>query len=371
MADWQTGTFNHPLQVTLTGNSRTTEIRYTLDGSTPTATSGQVYDGPIAIGEGTTTLNYVGVGAGVTSTMETETYTVDTTAPTLSASPAGGDFNAAQDVTLTTDDPSATIRYTLDGSAPDAASAVYTGGVLTIDNSLTLRAVATDPLGNSTSASWDYTITLPPPPLANDAPPTPGFLLARPVAGAVNAGGATALSGVLAPNGQVVGGAPVVLQSRPVTTTGRPLTSTWADVGTGTTAADGGFVFSGLRSRATIQYRAVFTGDPTGPIASATQQVTVRAVVRLAKPDRRVVSGHRIRFRGTLGPALRGTTVVVKLDGPGRTLRVRATVSRTGAWSVAHRAPRKPGRWTAVAVWHGNEVLLADRSASRPFRIVG
>ena len=76
-------------------------------------------------------LNYVGVGHGVTSTMETETYTVDTTAPTLSASPAGGDFDAAQDVTLTTDDPTATIRYTLDGSAPDAGSTVYAGGVIT------------------------------------------------------------------------------------------------------------------------------------------------------------------------------------------------------------------------------------------------
>ena len=71
IANWQTGTFNHPLQVTLTGNSRTTEIRYTLDGSTPTATSGQVYDGPIDIGDGTTTLNYVAVGDGVMSAMET------------------------------------------------------------------------------------------------------------------------------------------------------------------------------------------------------------------------------------------------------------------------------------------------------------
>ena len=371
MANWQTGTFTHPLQVTLTGNSRTTQIRYTLDGSTPTATTGQVYDGPIAVGEGTTTLNYLGVGDGVTSTMETETYTVDSTAPTLSASPAGGDFDAAQDVTLTTDDPTATIRYTVDGSAPDAASTVYGGGVLTVGNSLTLRAVATDPLGNSTSASWDYTITLPPPPLADDAPPTPGFLLAGPIAGPVNAGGVAALSGVLAPHGQVVGGAPVVLQSRPVTTNGRPLTSTWADVGTGTTAADGGFVFSGLKSQATIQYRAVFTGDPSGPIVSASQQVTVRAVVRLAKPHRRVDSGDRIRFRGTLGPSLRGTTVVVRLDGPGRSVRTSAVVSRTGTWTVAVRAPRKPGRWTAVALWRGNDVLLADRSPSRLFRVVG
>jgi hypothetical protein len=100
--------------------------------------------------------------------------------------------------------------------------------------------------------------------------------------------------------------------------------------------------------------------------------VTTRAVVSLAKPDRRVASGHKIRFRGTLGPTLQGTTVVVKLDGPGRrTMHLSATVSRTGTWTVAVRAPRKPGRWTAVAAWHGNDVVLADRSPSRPFRVVG
>ena len=41
------------------------------DGSTATADTGQVYAGPIDIGEGTTTLNYVAVGGGSTSTMET------------------------------------------------------------------------------------------------------------------------------------------------------------------------------------------------------------------------------------------------------------------------------------------------------------
>ena len=368
IANWQTGTFNHPLQVTLTGNSRTTEIRYTLDGSTPTATSGQVYDGPIDIGDGTTTLNYVAVGDGVTSTMETETYTVDSTAPTLSASPDAGHFDAVQNVTLTTDDPAATIRYTLDGSAPDTGSTLYTGEPIPVANSLTLRAIATDPVGNTSSFSWSYTITLPP---TGDAPAAPGFLLARPAAGVVDAGGATTLSGVLAPAGQVLGAAKVLLQSRPVTTNGVPLTADWSGVGSGTTAADGSFAFAGLTSQAATEYRAVYTGAPSGAIVSAARKVTVRAVVNLAQPDRRVARGHKVTFRGTLGPALRGTTVVVKLDGPGRhTDEVRATVNRTGSWTVTVKAPRKSGTWTAAAVWHGNSVLLGDRSPSRTFRIV-
>ncbi len=33
---------------------------------------------------------------------------------------------------------------------------------ITVGNSLTLRAIATDPVGNTSSFSWSYTITLPP-----------------------------------------------------------------------------------------------------------------------------------------------------------------------------------------------------------------
>ncbi|NUS52846.1 MAG: hypothetical protein HOQ22_17630 [Nocardioidaceae bacterium] len=129
IADHQTGTFAAPLRVGLAGNSRTTQIRYTLDGSTPTATTGRVYDGPIELGEGVTTLSYVGVGeGGSTSTMESETYTVDGTAPSLEASPAGGVFGSPQSVRLSSDDPTATIRFTVDGSAPGADSQA-TGGL--------------------------------------------------------------------------------------------------------------------------------------------------------------------------------------------------------------------------------------------------
>ena len=369
VANWQTGTFGHPLQVTLTGNSRTTQIRYTLDGSTPTADSGLVYDGsPIDIGEGTTTLNYVGVGDGATSTMESETYTVDLTAPSLSASPDGGVFDAAQDVTLTTDDPAATIRYTLDGSAPDSTSTVYTGGPLTVDHSLTLRAVATDPVGNTHGDAWTYAIVPPP---ANDAPATPGFSLARPSSGTVNVGGVTTLSGVLAPNGQVLSGAKVTLQSRPVTTSGQPLAADWQAVDQGNTTAAGAFAFTGLTSPAAIQYRAVFSGDPNGAIVSASRTVTVRAVLSLAQPDRRVARGHRVRFHGTLAPSLHGQTVAVSLNGPGRHhQQVRATVSASGTWTANVRAPQQTGAWKAVAVWHGNHVLLGDHSATRSFRVV-
>ncbi len=337
MASQQTGTFADPLQVTLTGNARTTQIRFTLDGSIPTATSGQVYDGPITIGEGSTTLNYLAVGDGVTSRMETETYTVTGTAPTLNASVAGGEFDSAQDVTLTTDDPTATIRFTLDGSEPGADSAVFTGGTIRIESSLTLRAVATDPAGNSTAQSWSYTITPPTgggttgggttgggtgattggtpaggttaggtpaggtatPPGPAQAP-TAGVLLQRGTVGALDAGGVTTLSGVLAPNGAALAGKKVVLQARSVTTSGRAL-GAFATVATKTTDAAGRFAFTGLKPQATTAYRVVYSGGASDSIVSATRQVTVRAVVSLSQPARRIERGQVARFRGKLG----------------------------------------------------------------------
>jgi hypothetical protein len=156
-----------------------------------------------------------------------------------------------------------------------------------------------------------------------------------------------------------------------VTTKGVPLATDWSEVDAGTTAADGSFVFAGLRPDAAQEYRAVFSGDPNGAIVSVTRQVTVRAVVTFTKPVHHVVRGHRIRFHGTLRPALSGTTVVVDLNGPGhRSQKVHAAVGRSGTWSVTVPAPRKTGAWSAVATWHGSSVVLGDHSASRGFRVV-
>ena len=299
--------------------------------------------------------------------METETYTVDTTAPTLSASPAGGVFDAAQDVTLTSDDATATVRYTLDGSTPDAGSPVYVGGVIRVAHSLTLRTVATDPLGNSQRARGTSSIVPPP---AADAQATPGFLLARSATGAVVAGDATTLSGVLAPQGQVVAGAKVVLQSRPVTTSGRPLAADWSTRTRGSRARDGAFAFTGLRTHAATGVPSGVQRRPERRDRERHPRVTVRGVVTLDKPARKVGRGHRMRFRRHARTRPAGATVVVGLEGPGRHgATVRATVSRTGAWTAVVRAPRTTGRWTAVATWHGNRVLLGDSSGSRTFRV--
>jgi Carbohydrate esterase, sialic acid-specific acetylesterase/Chitobiase/beta-hexosaminidase C-terminal domain/F5/8 type C domain/Secretion system C-terminal sorting domain len=73
-ADKTSGTYNTPISVTLTGTSGAT-IRYTTDGSTPTATTGTVYSAPIAINT-TTTLKAIAVSSSSTSAILTATYTI-------------------------------------------------------------------------------------------------------------------------------------------------------------------------------------------------------------------------------------------------------------------------------------------------------
>ena len=65
--------FTETTQVTMSAESGAT-IRYTLDGSTPTASTGQVYSSPVTL-SATTTVKAVAVKDGVTSSVTSRTYT--------------------------------------------------------------------------------------------------------------------------------------------------------------------------------------------------------------------------------------------------------------------------------------------------------
>jgi len=73
------GFFTSPFYVTLTTNTAGATIRYTLDGSAPTATTGSVYASPIWV-NATTTLRAAAFKTGMLSTdTDTETYIFPTT----------------------------------------------------------------------------------------------------------------------------------------------------------------------------------------------------------------------------------------------------------------------------------------------------
>ncbi|MDY7227735.1 chitobiase/beta-hexosaminidase C-terminal domain-containing protein [Hyalangium rubrum] len=148
------GTYTTAQSVTLTcidaSGTGCASIRYTTNGSTPTTASTQ-YTGQLSLAANTT-LKFIGVdNAGNVSTVVTETYVIDTAAPTVVATPAGGSFNAAQSVTLTCADGSGTgcasIHYTLDDSTPTTASSTYTAP-LPISANTPLKFIAVDEAGN-------------------------------------------------------------------------------------------------------------------------------------------------------------------------------------------------------------------------------
>ncbi|MDG3547182.1 PKD domain-containing protein [Methanobacterium formicicum] len=93
------------------------------------------------------------------STTKTITVgTIDTTAPTVTANPTNGTYNTTQTVSLISDDPTATIYYTTDGTDPTNTSNKYTGPI-TIDKTTTLKYTATDTAGNwSPINTQTYTI---------------------------------------------------------------------------------------------------------------------------------------------------------------------------------------------------------------------
>ncbi|WP_426753006.1 chitobiase/beta-hexosaminidase C-terminal domain-containing protein [Myxococcus sp. Y35] len=131
------------------GGSGCAATYYTLDGSAPT-TSSPRYTGAISV-SATSTLRFFSVDqAGNAEAAKSEQYTVDTVAPVTTATPAGGSYTEAVTVTLTCSDSGTgcrETRYTLDGSAPETGSPLYTAP-FTLSASATLRFASVDQAGN-------------------------------------------------------------------------------------------------------------------------------------------------------------------------------------------------------------------------------
>jgi hypothetical protein len=126
----QGGRYATAQQVTLScadaGGSGCTAIYFTTDGSEPSATEAQRYTGPIPL-SASAALKFFAVDAAHNREgVKTETYTIDITPPTTTASPRGGNYRSARQVTLTCSDGAGegcqVTYYTTDGSTPTSAS---------------------------------------------------------------------------------------------------------------------------------------------------------------------------------------------------------------------------------------------------------
>ncbi|HAT10978.1 MAG TPA: hypothetical protein DCS97_10380 [Planctomycetes bacterium] len=134
------GTYTGAQLVTLTSASPGAEIRYSLDGTTPTAAS-LLASGPLLI-EGNKTLRAIAIQPGWSNSATLRaTYALRVPAP--QPTPAAGTYPAWPLVTVASSDALATVRYTTGATLPNAWSRTFPTAGLQLTAATTLNFVAT------------------------------------------------------------------------------------------------------------------------------------------------------------------------------------------------------------------------------------
>ena len=135
-----TGEYLPTQEITITSGNAD-NIYYTTDGSTPDSSDIE-YTAPIPIFPGT--LKAIGISRGFTdSNIASEEYTLMQQTEIPEANLPSGEYSNLQEITLTSDTPTATIYYTTDGSTPDSSDIEYTSPIPMFNG--TLKAVAIAP----------------------------------------------------------------------------------------------------------------------------------------------------------------------------------------------------------------------------------
>ncbi len=157
------GTYTNSVSVTLATQTAGASIRYTTDGTDPTASS-TLYSVPITLTQ-SVTLKAKGFLPGYndsTTASAAFTITATPTVATPTITPAGGTYTNSVSVTLATTTSGASIRYTTNGTDPTASSTLYSAPI-TLTQSVTLKAKGfLSGYNDSTTASAAFTITATP-----------------------------------------------------------------------------------------------------------------------------------------------------------------------------------------------------------------
>ncbi len=149
------GAYSTPRTVTITDATPGAVITYTTGiGST---TNTYTYTGPFTVSS-TEYIAFDAIAPGYTRSPASEVIYTIGQVPAPVFTPAAGTYGTAQAVNIIDQTPSATIFYTTDGSAPTAASAIYTGPII-VSSSETIHALAVATgVPSSLIASAAYTI---------------------------------------------------------------------------------------------------------------------------------------------------------------------------------------------------------------------
>jgi hypothetical protein len=154
------GTYSRAQSVTLESPDADTQIRYTLNGTDPSASVGTLYNSPIQI-DGNRTIKAVTIdAAGNPSTVSSFAYVIDTALPSVTANLNTDSYNGPQSLRFTSPSPDTKeIRYTTNGDEPTAETGTVYTDPIEVTETTTFRAVAVDNAGN-VSSSITRTITI-------------------------------------------------------------------------------------------------------------------------------------------------------------------------------------------------------------------
>jgi|GEM_PF-826308 len=132
------GEKNNDIQVAITCSTSDATIYYTTNGTTPTVSS-NVYSAAIDINSNIT-LKAFAIKSGLDdSQINSALYTFKVATPEIS--PLSGDISSTETITITSASVGSIIRYSTDGSTPNAGSTLYTGS-FSISESATIKAIA-------------------------------------------------------------------------------------------------------------------------------------------------------------------------------------------------------------------------------------
>jgi len=153
-----TTTYSGTQSVTITDSVAGATIYYTTDGSIPTSASA-IYTAPLAVSTDETITAIASPAGYLQSSPSSATYTSSSTTANPVFLMAAGTYSGAQTVTISDATPGAVIYYTVNGSTPTTASAVYPQTGLSVPVSETIEAIAVAPgLFASSVVTAGYTI---------------------------------------------------------------------------------------------------------------------------------------------------------------------------------------------------------------------
>lgn len=140
---------NTPIAISQT---KAASIRYTIDGTEPTKTTGSVYSTPITFTEATT-IKAIAIKGDVVSGVATAEYTISVEKPTINLA-SSGYYMEGTDLTLTSTGNTIYYNMTINGDTPDdptSSSTEYTGPIALSSGAVRIKAIAYDAYNHSSS----------------------------------------------------------------------------------------------------------------------------------------------------------------------------------------------------------------------------